>query len=621
MARRRLIWKVIPVYVAAVLLCIAVLAWVGGRSIITLLESERIASLDSHAAVLTHEAGEHIIRGETAQLRAMCDRLAARTGYRYTIINADGKVLGDSDPRGFSTPNQAHRSEFAQALAGQVQRNVLRSAVGERDLVYTAYPLRRSGQVVGALRIVAPDMNPAGLTWSIVARVGLLLLLVAAAAGLLFVWLYTRHIAQPLHDLQIGAVRFARGRLEQKLRVADTEEIGGLAESLNIMGRQLSEKIRTISEQSAEREAVLASMAEGVLAVDPQQVLISLNRKAAELLGVDPQAAPGKAVSQVVRNAPLLRFVSQAIASEAPVVGEITLPGPTGKLTLAASATALRNADQQRIGAVIVLNDITRLRELEGIRQEFVANVSHELKTPISAIKAAVETLLDSLEPPEQQSDNNDAAADEDEQLHRDERDLAAKRFLPMIARQTERLNAIVEDLLSLARLEQDKAHSPIPLEPMRVLPVLRGAAETVGAKVTARNQTLTIEAQPALGVIGNATLLGQAVVNLLDNAIKYSAHGTTIHLSAHRADTEVQIVVTDQGQGIEPQHIPRLFERFYRTDKARSRDQGGTGLGLAIVKHVAQTHGGRVSVESSPGKGSTFRLHLVAGEVPDDAR
>jgi len=587
-----------PGYVAAIVVCTVAVAWYAGSLASHYIQETTEEGLRHIAAAMAAEATHLVADGELTAVQAYAESLSKQTERRITIIAADGRVLGESHADPAAMDNHADRPEVIEALATGVGHAIRRSATIDQRVQYIALPLRQEGQVVGIARVAVPMKEVDAVIGRVIRRIIGGGLVAAVLVALLSLVVYRRHIARPLHDLQVGARRFAHGRLEQTLRVADTEEIGSLAEALNQMGRQLSEQMQTVRQQASEREAILASMTEGVLAVDPQQVIISLNRTAAQQLGVEAATAPGRGIAEVVRNAPLLRFVARVMKSNEPIEGEINLSRPGATRTLAASGTALRNLDGTRIGAVVVLNDITRLRELEGLRQQFVANVSHELKTPISAIKAGVETLLDS----DDQTPGDPAATS-----------AAAKRFLPMIARQAERLNAIVEDLLTLARLEQDTAETPVPLEPMRLLPVLRGAAETVGAKAEARQQTLSMEVEPELAAIGNDTLLGQAVVNLLDNAIKYSPPGEPILLAARRIGPEVVVEVTDRGPGIEPQHIPRLFERFYRTDKARSRDQGGTGLGLSIVKHVAQTLGGQVTVESEVGHGSTFRIHLVA--------
>lgn len=234
---------------------------------------------------------------------------------------------------------------------------------------------------------------------------------------------------------------------------------------------------------------------------------------------------------------------------------------------------------------------IHRLRKLETVRRDFVANVSHELRTPITSIKGFVETLLSgNLEKPED-----------------------SKRFLEIVANQTDRLNAIIEDLLSLARLEQDSGQVEIVLEESGVQPVVELAIQICAVKAADKNIQVTLQCDPTLTAVINPQLIEQAVINLVDNAIKYSMPSTCIRVEVSHSDSQVTLAVADEGRGIEQEHIPRLFERFYRVDKNRSRQMGGTGLGLAIVKHIAQVHGGSVGVDSTVGKGSTFRIHLPA--------
>jgi two-component system phosphate regulon sensor histidine kinase PhoR len=270
---------------------------------------------------------------------------------------------------------------------------------------------------------------------------------------------------------------------------------------------------------------------------------------------------------------------------------------------LQAQAAPLSDAAGQRIGVLIVMHDVTRLRRLEVIRRDFVANVSHEIKTPITAIKGAVETLDDAVD---------DLGLDD-----------SARRFLGIIARQADRLHNIVEDLLSLARIEQETERDRIALERVDLNEVARAAVSACMLQADAKQIKVELRRADSAEVMANAQLLEQAVINLLDNAIKYSPSGTRVSIACAAPDDDAgaQVIVSDQGVGIDSDHLPRLFERFYRTDKARSRAQGGTGLGLAIVKHIAQAHGGTVSVESQVGRGSTFRIHLpAASPVPAEA-
>lgn len=357
-------------------------------------------------------------------------------------------------------------------------------------------------------------------------------------------------------------------------------------------------RLAAISRRRGELEAVMSSMAEGVAFVDLEERFVSLNPAAAHLLSLDPDQAVGRPIQEAVRSAPLHDLVARTLHPTAgpDLRGELTLrlsPGSSADdRFLQAHSAPVRDHDGQQVGAVIVLHDITRLRRLEAIRRDFVANVSHEIKTPISAIKAAIETLI------------------EDPQMPAAPR----QQFTGVIARQADRLDNIVEDLLSLARLEQEGTQPTKELESHELGPVIDAALESCAANAAARSITLVQSIDPVTArCVPN--LLEQAVVNLVDNAIKYSPEHTEVRIAARRRGQEIILSVADRGRGIEAEHLPRVFERFYRTDRARSRALGGTGLGLSIVKHVAEVHGGRTGVESVVGQGSTFTLYLQAGD------
>jgi two-component system phosphate regulon sensor histidine kinase PhoR len=286
------------------------------------------------------------------------------------------------------------------------------------------------------------------------------------------------------------------------------------------------------------------------------------------------------------------------LTHNSPQEQKITLFNGADPILLQTHAVPLRDEDNKSMGVLLVMNDLTKLNRLENIRQDFVANVSHELKTPITAIKGYVETLLDG------------ALEDQDN----------ARRFLGIVVRQANRLDAIVDDLLTLSRIEDRENKEEIPLAPAEVGAVLESALQTCAVHADEKDIVVQVECDDELYAPINQPLLEQAVINLLNNAIAYSPHGSLITLRCQgsrtmRGEEFVHFSVIDNGPGIAKEHLPRLFERFYRCDKARGRDQGGTGLGLAIVKHIAQAHNGTVEVESSPGKGSTFTITLPAAK------
>lgn len=397
-----------------------------------------------------------------------------------------------------------------------------------------------------------------------------------------------RRARHSLDDLATAADHFARGELSPKLALPDLLELAAIVERFNGMADMIEQRQRALLAQSNEQRAVLASMSEGVIAIDLQQRVISLNRAAAELLNFAQALAAGRPLQEVIRNADLRRFVTQALASDDPISGDIKMLGDQERVWQA-HGTALRDSHGETLGAVIVVNDVTDYRRLENVRRDFVANVSHELKTPIASIKGFAETLLDGA------LDNRDDA----------------ERFCRIIARQSERLHSIIDDLLSLSRIEQSEGANDIVLEPTLLQDVLRSAIGDCQPRADERGITIAVDCPDQQRIRCNAPLLIQAVLNLLDNAIKYSDEGGRIDVSVQSTPRSVVIAVRDQGCGIPPEHLPRVFERFYRVDRARSRKLGGTGLGLSIVKHIVNVHHGKVTVESAPGRGSTFSIQL----------
>ena len=435
-------------------------------------------------------------------------------------------------------------------------------------------------------------MNAAAWPMQSLAAGAIVLTVLAAGVGLVS----SQRISRSLQVMRASAEHFADGDFSHRLRIPNTPEMGNLAVTLNDMAAQLEDQITVVTQQRNEQEAILVSMQEGVLALDPQAHVIAMNPAAEGLLAVSAAQARGRTVQEVIRNVGLQRLLADAMSKAEPTMGEIVLRGDEERF-LQGTATALRDAAGRDLGMLVVLNDITQIRRLEIIRRDFVANVSHELKTPITSIKGFVETL-------------RDGALDDRPQ---------AVRFLEIVARHADRLHAIIEDLLSLSRLEQNDEIAEIPRPEVPLSPIVEAAVLDCSAKAAARHVTVVPACVPGLHVKANAPLLEQAIVNLLDNAISYSNADGTVWLTARRENGAVRIDVRDEGIGIAPEHVPRIFERFYRTDKARDRASGGTGLGLAIVKHIAQIHDGQVSVASEVGQGSTFSLHLSQTETAMD--
>jgi len=330
-------------------------------------------------------------------------------------------------------------------------------------------------------------------------------------------------------------------------------------------------------------------MVEGVLAVDRDERILTVNEAAVALLGLPAAPSRGRSLLEAVRNTALQRLVTEVLEKERPREDEITFIVQGEERFFQVHATALYDGQNRRIGAVVVLNDVTRLRRLEGVRRDFVANVSHELRTPIATLRGFIETLLD-------------GAVREPEN---------AERFLRIVMKHVDRLNTLINDLLLLAQVEKGPEPGTVERMNVPVRDLLEAVRRVCQPKADAKHISVHVECPADLQVAGDPHLLEQALINLLDNAINYSDTGRAVRVAASQDAGELRIDVADQGCGIASQHLDRVFERFYRVDKGRSRDQGGTGLGLSIVKHIVQAHRGRVTVASELGKGSTFTIRL----------
>jgi two-component system, OmpR family, phosphate regulon sensor histidine kinase PhoR len=593
---RHLFWRIYLTYLLIVLLCTLAVGTLVVRSARDFHHEQTERELQARAVLVREELAPALESGDL-DLQGVVTRLGDVSATRITVISnglpgsAAGEVIADSQAEPEGLESHGDRPEFRAAQGGQVGTVIRRSTTLQQELMYVAVPVSDDGRVIAVVRTADSlgriDDALGGLSRDVLLTAALVAL-VAALVG----WYVSSRIARPMREVREGAERFAAGDFSRKLSVPATEEFAGVAESLNRMAEQLDEKIRTITRERNEREAVLESMVEGVLAVDADRRLIAVNPAAARLLDVDPAQVQGVMIEEAVRNPELQRVVAAAVAGDGPVEIDLTVHAGGRERFLQASGALLYAEGNEVVGAVVVLNDVTRLRRLEAVRRDFVANVSHELKTPVTSIKGFAETLADGA--------LDDAAS--------------ARRFVRIIAGQADRLHAIIEDLLALSALEQEGQGGRVPLQETRLDDVLAVAVEVCAPKAQAKGIVLATDWPAGLCVEANPPLLEQAVVNLVDNAVKYSTEGTTVRVSAAAAAGEVVIAVADDGQGIAREHLPRLFERFYRVDKARSRDLGGTGLGLSIVKHVAQVHGGGVSVESVLGSGSTFRIHLPAG-------
>lgn len=610
MKPKKLIWQIFPANVLTILVAIVVVSWYGATTLQEFYLQETEADLEARARLISSKIDDFLKLGAVDDLKNYCVQAGRKSATRITLIDQQGKVLADSNENPEVMDNHRYRQEIDVAFGGNVGISRRYSKTIGEYLIYVAIPLEQiekplqePGLKNGVDYVVRTSVSVASLEatfQSIKMRIigGSFAVMVLAGFVTLLV---SRNVSKPLEQMTKSAEQFSQGDFsERMLPVANKTaslEIVTLAASMDRMAALLDEKIQAIVTHRNQLETVFSSMIEAVIAIDTEERVISLNEAAASLFKVDRKKSTGKIVQQIVRHVKLQQKISHTLSTKEPIEDEITLHDVSGERYLQCHVVALSNGHGEYVGVLVVMNDVTRLRRLEEVRRDFVANVSHELRTPITSIRGYVETLLD-------------GGLDDHEN---------AENFLEIVFRQSQRLATIIDDLLSLSRIEEESREGVILREERRLLPVLEAAVQTCEVNAEQSRIELELACPEDLVVLMNGALIEQALVNLIVNAITYSQEGSKV--SVQVADKEidgertVHITVRDRGCGISKEHLPRLFERFYRSDKARSRTHGGTGLGLAIVKHIAQAHDGTIEVESVVGKGSAFTL-VLGGNV-----
>jgi two-component system phosphate regulon sensor histidine kinase PhoR len=536
-----------------------------------------------------------ILAGELASplntsLEEWARQAGTRAQARVTVINPVGVVLADSEHDPETMENHANRPEIREAFRGAQGTSIRFSATLGRNLCYLAIPLNYDKQPGYVLRLAVPledlDAAIAAARRRILGASGVAALLVLGIA-----YFFSRSFTRRINRLRAFAEGLVDARFSERIVPDAADELGSLARSLNLMAAQLGELVDRLRLEVARREAILASMVEGVLAVDQELRVTFCNDSFARLLGARTPVPERMPLLELVRDTGLREMLVQVLATGESQRQRLQLGAAEGR---AFEVQAAPLAAPSGRGAIAILHDITDLERLERVRRDFVANVSHELRTPLTAIRGYAETLLE--------------GALEDKVNNR--------RFLEIIKAHAIRLNNIAADLLILSELESGR-EAPEP-ECISVRAAAEAALRTVESEARLREVKLAGGKLEDVQVIGDKMRLEQALVNLLDNAIKFNRPGGEVRIDAGlTADGKVQIAIADTGIGIPLEEQPRIFERFYRVDKARSREVGGTGLGLSIVKHVVERMGGTVTVDSQVGKGSCFTVLLRQYEPP----
>ena len=580
MGLNRLIWKLFPSYFfIAFVTAIAITAFstnILKKNLVTISFKE----LSQKAEFIQEELKE---KNNLRELTEAVDNVATRYKIRITLLNQNAEVIWDSHvASGWIESDKAH--EVEAALKGQKIEIQRFSTIYNQYYAYHAEPFQ-TPVMTGVLRV----SQSAEDQYKLIRRLYLGIFLGGVflfGLVLLISYVSARKIEKTLGDFRQSVQTFSEGKLKEKVEVQGALEFEELSDEMNKMARKLDMRHCMVLEERNQKNAILANMGEGIITVDYNKKITGINEAAMKFVKSGIENQLGEPYQEIFKEEKLKQFIGKSLETKTKIQ-EILIFGE--EVFIQAHGTTLISKKKEVMGALIVLSDITHLKRLESMRKDFVANVSHELKTPMTIIGGFIETLLE-------------GGVEDENQV---------KRFLQKIAHHTERMGNIIEDLLTLSGLERKEDTGEIQLIKQPIYPILASALELCQLKSKDQEIHYIFGCSEELEGIVNADLLEEAILNLLDNAAKYSDSGKRIALTATIENEELKIKISDEGCGIPEGSQTRIFERFYRVDKGRSRKVGGTGLGLSIVKHIVSSHKGEIQLESEVGKGSTFTITL----------
>ena len=532
---------------------------------------------------------------EPGSLDSLCRTLASELGVRITVIAQDGTVIGDSDEPATLLENHGSRPEVIAALSQGAGSAVRYSTSVKHDLLYRAYrqndgPRQRIVRVAVSFSEVQSVIQSLGRTL-------LLGVLLCSLFGLAVAYFFSRRLSNRVNRLAEFSKAVAEGQFAQPLlpRSGD-DELNVLEQNLRDMSLKIRDNINALRSEKEKVDSILRCMVEGLVVIDPKGKVLLINEQAKTMFGVSEEQIRDGSFVEISRSPAMRTILRDVLAIDFSKNTYSKRVSVEDGRWFRVNAVSLRNGTERPSGSILVFHDITEIQRLETVRSDFVANVSHELRTPLTAIRGYVETLLQ--HPPSDPADAN--------------------QFLTIIDRHSERLSRLTEDLLVLSDLESGARK--MTFKPVEAGQLVQGVLEIFWDRAAKKNVALSYSSSPGLPLIlGDYDRLQQLFINLVDNAVKHTPSGGSVtitathaHFSA-QADAWVELAVSDTGVGIADKDLPRLTERFYRVDKARSRELGGTGLGLAIVKHIVLAHGGELKIESAINHGTTVRVFLPA--------
>tara|TARA_Y100000992_G_scaffold201091_1_gene137090 strand:- start:310 stop:2022 length:1713 start_codon:yes stop_codon:yes gene_type:complete len=529
-----------------------------------------------------HEIDQHGLN----KINEICDYYVDENTF-FSVILPNGKEIGWSQ-KNYQKPDfYAERPEVKSALSGEYGKHTRYNIGLKETFIHIAIPIKdNDDSILCAVRGSSPTSKRDLFIIQFEDKISQIYLIFSLVTLIIFIAISNR-ISSPLKKIIKSAKIISQNKKINKLPEHSIFEIDELSQTLNTLSLKIQKNTKELDIKYIEQQAILASMQEGVLAIDKKQQIIQINRAAMSILEINNlDDTDSRIIQQHIRFSNLQNFIKKILLTKKQATKDMTLNASSIK-SVQVTGSPLTNEKGVNIGALIVMRDITDLRKLEEVRTDFVANVSHELKTPITSIKGFIETLSS------------------DDFEHNKE----TKKFLEIIRQQSNRLNTIVDDLLTLSRIERKEEHIVFDLFPLEN--IIKNSIALCHHQAEKKNIKIKMNCDSNSEIKVNSALLEQALVNLIMNAIQHSNSNTTISLIGQMKDKKIIISVQDEGIGIEKKHHTRLFERFYRIDSSRSRNDGGTGLGLSIVKHIVNAHKGEISLESEIGKGSIFTIKI----------
>ncbi|MFH2012022.1 MAG: phosphate regulon sensor histidine kinase PhoR [Pseudomonadota bacterium] len=591
MSNFKIVWKLFLTQTSLIIISLLIIGLYAGISLKEHYLEQLVSQLTTNTTLIRDIVAKEFADGRIDSIDFLVKKLGREIHMRVTIVDTSGTVLGDSEEDPLKMENHIDRPEIGESLKGKAGKSIRYSETLKKHMMYISLPVEIEEGKIGAVRGSLPISKiekMVGHIYGVIVWGAIIAALLSLGIG----YIAAKRTGKPLIQMTMAARKMARGDFSELIKTEAKDEVGDLARSFNIMSIELQNKIEILTKQISEKQAILSGMVEGVIAIDRNRRVMLFNSAAEEMFDMPSSKALGKFHWEVVRQSRLNSLFQEVSETRTSKIEEIVLHYAEEK-TLRVQAAAIPNKEGKPWAVVAVFHDITQIRNLENMRKDFVANVSHELRTPLTSIKGFVETL------------KNGALNDPEKSL----------RFLEIIEKHTERLNRLITDLLDLSQIEIGKTEPN--LRPVNLVDLMSRVTSNFEEIAKKKGQKIKVNIPPDLPqVLADEERIETVMENLLDNAVRYTPDNGDIEVSALDKDNSVQIEVTDNGIGIPPRDIPRIFERFYRVDKTRSRESGGTGLGLSIVKHIIEAHGSNLRVESEIEKGSRFIFNLPKNSI-----